>query len=193
MIELKNVCKSFDGRIVTNNVTFTLKTGSRTALTGPSGCGKTTLFRLIAGLDAPDSGTISVPEGTRFSAVFQGDRLCENLSLYANIKIACPAEMTKSDIFAATEELGLGGFENKSVSKLSGGMKRRACIIRAMLADFDVLFLDEPFNGLDRAAKESAAEFVLERLQGRTLILITHNPEDIALLSCDEISLSNFE
>lgn len=190
MIKLENITKSFGEHNVIENLSLSFDRGSRTAIMGPSGCGKTTLFLLIAGLISPDKGKISHPENMRFSAVFQDDRLCENLSLYANIKLVVPKVLSKSVIIRDTQKLGLNGFENKPVSVLSGGMKRRASIIRAMLADFDTLILDEPFNGLDAETREAASGYILDKLDGRTLILITHNPEDVKLLGCEIINLS---
>ena len=190
MIALESICKSFDGHAVLNNFNLSLKKGCRYALMGPSGCGKTTLFRIIAELEMPDSGKISGTEGMRFSAVFQDDRLCENMSLYANLKLVCPKSITKNDILDGIKMLGLGGFENKPVSTLSGGMKRRASVLRSMLVEFDTRILDEPFNGLDRISKELTANYINERLNGRTLIIITHNPEDAELLGCVSITLN---
>ncbi|MBQ7821322.1 MAG: ABC transporter ATP-binding protein [Clostridia bacterium] len=189
MIILRSICKSFDGHDVLNNFNISFDDGSRSALMGPSGCGKTTLFKIISGLEKPDSGTLSGTESMRFSAVFQDDRLCENMSLYANMKLVCPKSTKKSEILNGIQELGLGGFENKPVSTLSGGMKRRASVLRAMLAEFDTLILDEPFNGLDRESKAVTSKYILDRLNSRTLIIITHNPEDAELLECKKITL----
>lgn len=190
MIKLENVTKSFGEHNVLENFSLSFERGSRSAVMGPSGCGKTTLFLLVAGLISPDFGEIVRSEDMRFSAVFQDDRLCENLSLYANIKLVVSKSVGKAQIISDIQALGLGGFENKPVSLLSGGMKRRASIIRAMLAEFDTLILDEPFNGLDSETRQVAAEYILDKLDGRTLILITHNPDDVKLLGCEIINLN---
>lgn len=185
MIKFENVSKIYGGKAIFDPVSFTLDDGSRTAIMGPSGCGKTTVLMMLAGLEKNDSGEIIGLEDKRVSMVFQDDRLCENLSLYANIKIV--AGNRKREITEAAEMLGLGDSINKAASKLSGGMKRRAAILRAVLADFDVLLLDEPFNGLDAEAKRYTAEFIKAKLGGRTLLLVTHNPEDAELLGCENI------
>ncbi len=190
MIKLEKVTKSFGEHNVLDNLTLSFDTGSRTAIMGPSGCGKTTLFMLVAGLISPDFGKIVRSEDMRFSAVFQDDRLCENLSLYANIKLVVSKSVGKAEILNDIEKLGLEDFENKPVSVLSGGMKRRASIIRAMLADFDTLILDEPFNGLDEKTRKEAADYILDKLDNRTLILITHNPDDVKLLGCETVTLN---
>lgn len=190
MIKLEKITKSFGEHNVLDNLSLTFEKGSRTAIMGPSGCGKTTLFLLIAGIISPDYGKIIKDDNLRFSAVFQDDRLCDNLSLYANIKLVTAKNITKNDILDDLYKLGLQGFENKLVSVLSGGMKRRACVVRAMLADFDVLVLDEPFNGLDATSRKLTADYILKKLNNRTLIMITHNPEDVELLGCNTINLS---
>lgn len=189
MIRFEAVTKSYDERKVIDKLSLNIVEGSNTALMGPSGCGKTTIFRLATGLERPDSGKIVIRDKTRFAAVFQDDRLCLSLSLYANVKAVCGKSVKKRDIYACIAMLGLGGFENKPASVLSGGMKKRACIIRAMLSEFDMLFLDEPFNGLDAQTKEIVAKFITERLDGRTLVLITHDMRDVELLGCETIML----
>ena len=191
MIKLRSVYKAFDNHKVLDNLCLSFNTGSKTALVGPSGCGKTTLFRIIAGLEAPDSGEVIRDPDMRFSAVFQDDRLCENMTLYANLKLVCPPQTKKSELYSEAEKLGLSGFAGKTVSTFSGGMKRRACILRAMLAEFDTLVLDEPFNGLDSETKALCANYILDKLSGRTLIMITHNPEDIDLMGCDVYKLNS--
>lgn len=188
MIKLNNISKSFDGHTVIDNFSLEIRDGSKLAVMGPSGCGKTTLFMLLAGLSLPDSGEITGTENMRFSAVFQDDRLCENLSLSANLKLVC--DKNKSEIAESINALGLKGYESKNVSALSGGMKRRASVIRAMLADFDTLILDEPFNGLDPETKQLTADYVLSKLNGRTLIIITHNNDDVELLGCDVVDVN---
>lgn len=185
MIELKQISKAFDTHRVLDDLCLSFDTGSKTALVGPSGCGKTTLFRIIAGLEAPDSGEVIKAPRMRFSAVFQDDRLCENMTLYANLRLVCPKRIKKTELYKEAEKLGLSDFAGKTVSTFSGGMKRRASILRAMLAEFDVLVLDEPFNGLDAGTKSLCAKYILGKLNGRTLIMITHNPEDIELMGCE--------
>ena len=187
MIKFENVSKMYGGKLIFDSLNLTLEPGSRTAIMGPSGCGKTTALMILAGLETQDGGDITGVENKRVSMVFQDDRLCENLSLYANVKIVCSQNKRKSEIADAASELGLGDSINKAASKLSGGMRRRAAILRAMLADFDILLLDEPFNGLDPDAKRQTAQFIVSRLDNRTVLLVTHNPDDAELLGCERI------
>ena len=187
MIKLENVSKLYGGKPVFDSLNLTLAHGDRVAIMGPSGCGKTTALMMLAGLEVQDGGNISGLDNKRVSMVFQDDRLCENLSLYANVKIVCPPDRKRADITSAADALGLGDSINKAASKLSGGMRRRAAILRAMLAEFDLLLLDEPFNGLDAEAKRQTAKFILDKLDGRAVLLVTHNPEDAELLGCKKL------
>lgn len=187
MIKFENISKQYGGKLVFDSLNLTLEPGSRTAIMGPSGCGKTTALMMLAGLETQDGGKITGLDNKRVSMVFQDDRLCENLSLYANVKIVCSLDKRKNEISEAATELGLGDSINKAASKLSGGMRRRAAIMRAMLADFDILLLDEPFNGLDANAKRQTAEFIKSRLENRTVLLVTHNPDDAELLGCEKL------
>ena len=88
MLEAVNVSKAFDGRPVIRDFSARFAPGSRTCLMGPSGCGKTTLLRLLMGLETPDGGQMRIPKGTRFSAVFQEDRLLNRLTAAANVRLA---------------------------------------------------------------------------------------------------------
>ena len=92
---------------------------------GASGCGKTTLLRVITGLLQPDCGTVYGQEGTQFSAVFQEDRLCGNLTAAANVRLVCGEFRSAGEISEAFAAVGLSGCENRLAVELSGGMKRR--------------------------------------------------------------------
>lgn len=152
--------------------------GSRTIIMGPSGSGKTTLLNLLMGLLRPNSGEVcGVPPV--FSAVFQEDRLCESFSAVRNLTLA---HISETAARRALEELGLGEQEDIPVKAFSGGMKRRTAIARAVLAPGGALLLDEPFRGLDGAARCRAASFILSELRGRTLIAVSHDADDAALL-----------
>ena len=138
------------------------------------------------GLETPDSGTISGLSGLKMSAVFQEDRLCENLSPVSNIRLVAPF-LKKPEIIAAMESVGLSGCFYQPVRELSGGMKRRTAILRALLAEYDVLFLDEPFKGLDAETRRLVIEDTKERSKGKTVILITHEQEDAAAMEACQI------
>ena len=147
-------------------------------LMGPSGLGKTTLLRCVAGLETPDAGAVTgVPR--RLGYVFQEDRLCDNFSAVANIRLVTGRTLPEKAILQHLEELGLSDSVRLPVSQLSGGMRRRVAILRALLAEYDLLFLDEPFKGLDRETKETVMADTRRRCAGRTVLLVTHDVAEL--------------
>lgn len=181
MLEFRSVSLSFGDQQVLRGVSFTLPAGGRLALMGPSGCGKTTLLSLLLGLEQPDSGRVLGMEGRRKSAVFQEDRLCENAGAVSNLRLVNPT-LTREEAEAMLRDLGLGDSLRQPVRTLSGGMKRRVAILRALCAPYDVLFCDEPFKGLDEGTKGRAMEYFQKRTQGRTVILVTHEKNEANFL-----------
>ena len=179
MLETVNVSKAFDGRQVLRNVSIRLEKGGHYFLMGPSGCGKTTLLNILMGLMKPDSGEVRMPAGTRLSAVFQENRLLGQMTAAANVALVSPA--SRGDIEKLLLELGIDreSFE-QPVSSYSGGMKRRVALCRALLAECDVLFLDEPYKGLDEATRASVMRIVERFTQGKTVLLVTHDAEETA-------------
>lgn len=175
-----NLSKSYGDKKVLSDFSLTIPRGARVALMGPSGVGKTTLLRFLARLEKPDAGRIEgIP--TRFSLVFQEDRLCPWLSVTENIRLACPH--AKEDAIAKTlAALDLFGEENTLASELSGGMARRVAIARALLFDGEMLLLDEPFRGLDEDTRARTAACISEMAGSKTLLLITHDVREAALL-----------
>ena len=179
-IVLKEVSKSYDGKQVLSNFSCTIPGGSVCAVMAPSGAGKTTLLRLILGLEQPDRGEVLGVPGEK-GVLFQEDRLCPRLSVLKNIRMAvgkAGAEQAK----ALLDFLGLADCADQSAGQLSGGQARRAALARALLASGQLLALDEPFTGLDDAARLRAAEAIRAYRRGRTLLLITHRQEDLPLL-----------
>ncbi len=189
-IVLKNLCKSYGDHIVLNQFSAILPEGQVTAVMAPSGRGKTTLLRILMGLEQADSGSISGLSGKKISAVFQEDRLCKNLSPVSNIRLVAP-ELKKTEIIAAMKQVGLTGCFSQPVRELSGGMKRRVAILRALLADYDVLFLDEPFKGLDAETRQLVIADTRQKSAGKTVILITHEEEDASLMGAYQILTIN--
>lgn len=182
-VTTENLSVSFGEKQVLRALSLTFPAGSCTAVMGPSGCGKTTLLRVLMGLEKTYTGCVSgVPE--KRSAVFQEDRLQDFYSALMNLRLTLPG--VKSD--ALLRELALLGLTEDDVRKpaqsLSGGMKRRVALARAMLADSDIVFLDEPFKGLDETTRARAVEYVRSRRNGRTLIAVTHDEREALALGC---------
>lgn len=178
---LKNISKAYKNQPVISDFSLTLSPGSVTALTSPSGSGKTTLLYLLMGLTAPDSGTIENLTLYKKSAVFQEDRLCDNLTALANIQLTAH-HASPADIITAMEKFGLFHCEKKPVNELSGGMKRRIAILRALFADYDLLLLDEPFKGLDSEIKEIVMAETHRMSLGKTVIFTTHDRRELEKL-----------
>lgn len=188
-IEIKNLSKSYDGTPVLENVTLTLSADRPVCIMGQSGRGKTTLFNILLGLIQSDSGEVKGVENKKFSAVFQEDRLCEELSALMNLAIVQdnPDKVTLTELLL---KMGLDTDEiRRPVSQLSGGQKRRVAILRALVSDSDAVLMDEPFKGLDEETRRTVIEQVKKLLGDRLLMVITHNEEDAVLLGADIIDL----
>ncbi len=174
-MKLENISKSFGSKLVLDRVSAEFTEGV-TCLTGPSGCGKTTLLRVIAGLETADSGVLK-DRPRRVSFMFQEDRLFPWLTALENIKIVCNDEERARALLKAVE---LEAEEKSLPATLSGGMKRRIALARALAFDCGLLILDEPFKGMDRALTERLAPLV--RNAGVPVIVSTHSPDEQALL-----------
>lgn len=178
----RHLSKSYQGRPVLSAVSFTVKPGERCALMAPSGMGKTTLFRILLGLETAEQGNIQTVSA---GAVFQENRLIENLSPIENVRLALPplpkAEV-RTELFYILSSLLPAESLTQPVSTLSGGMKRRCALARALLSPSEILILDEPFTGLDEDTKKQAVLFIETWQKGRPLLFSTHDPKDVLLL-----------
>lgn len=174
MINISHIRKSFGDKNVIRDFSLKIADGERIVVMGPSGAGKTTLLRILAGLETSDEGTIEgIPEKKAF--VFQEDRLSEDFSVASNIKMGRREKVSDDILKSHLEEIGLEGEAKTKVSKLSGGMKRRVAIARAIIADADIIFMDEPFKGLDESLKNKIMEYVKKHTAGKNVILVTHD------------------
>ena len=158
--------------------------GKITTIMAPSGYGKTTILKVIAGIEKKYEGEIIYNlENPRFSMVFQEDRLVENISVLKNIKMVSD-KLCENDIIDELNKLNIGQYANTLVRNMSGGEKRRVAIVRAMLAEYDILLLDEPFTGLDEETKEVTKRYVRNKGKNRTIILVTHDVADAEFFGC---------
>lgn len=186
-IEVVGINKKFKDLKVLDNVSMTFKSGKITCIMGASGIGKTTLASIIMGLVKADSGSITGLKGRKISAVFQEDRLIEHWDTVKNIMLVSRKDVTGEYIHKNLREIGLKDYENKPVSSLSGGMRRRVAIVRALLSDYDVLIMDEPFKGLDFELKKQVVDYVRRMTEGKTVIIITHDKNEVEMLKADLI------
>lgn len=177
MIEIQNLSFSFGEKTIFENYNLTLPDEGVVVFSAPSGRGKTTLFRLLAGLLKPREGRISGLENRRIGFVFQEDRLLPWLTVKDNI--ACVSD--EKTALSLLEELELSQSAEALPAALSGGMARRVAILRALAFSDDVLFLDEPFTGLDPELKEKTARLIQKK--SRLVLMITHDAGEAELFS----------
>lgn len=175
-----------------DNLTLEIAEGETTCIMAPSGAGKTTLLRILMGLEKADGGSVEGLEGRRISAVFQEERLCENLGAVGNIRLVTPRIGCREAV-RELEKLGLGGSTAQAVSSLSGGQRRRVGILRALLAEYDVLFMDEPFKGLDDALKMDVMAYVKGKTEGKTVVFVTHDKGEAKALGCRIVELPRLQ
>lgn len=179
MLEAIKVSKSFDGQAVLTDFSARLEQGRKYCLMGASGSGKTTLVNLLLGLMKPDSGVIRRAPDLKMSAMFQEDRLLEQMTAAANIALVSKARI--GQIEDMLKALGIPAESlPQPVSAYSGGMKRRVALARALLSDYNVLFLDEPYKGLDEETRAQVMRVVEKATAGKTVLLITHDKEETA-------------
>ena len=189
-----------------DNVDFTVPAGSLTALLGPSGSGKSTLLRAIAGLDTPDTGTITIngvdvtgvpPQRRGIGFVFQHYAAFKHLTVRDNVAFGLKIrKLPKSEIADKVDNLlevvGLAGFQTRYPNQLSGGQRQRMALARALAVDPQVLLLDEPFGALDAKVREDLRAW-LRRLHDEvhvTTVLVTHDQAE-ALDVADRIAVLN--
>ncbi|MBO7310039.1 MAG: ABC transporter ATP-binding protein [Clostridia bacterium] len=199
LIELKNICKSFDGERVLSNVDLYIHDHEFITLLGPSGCGKTTTLRIIGGFETPDEGDLyfegerinDVPSHRRnVNTVFQRYALFPHLNVYDNIAFGLRIKKVKeAEISERVSEMlalvNLKGFEKRNVSLLSGGQQQRVAIARALINQPEVLLLDEPLAALDlKLRKDMQVELKnIQTKTGITFIYVTHDQEEALSMS----------
>ena len=173
------------GEDVLKDFSLELPDEGRICLFGKSGCGKSTILRLVMGLSRPGSGRITGTEGLSISAVFQEDRLLPWKTVLENAALFADRDSAEELLTA----LGLGEVLHSLPAELSGGMKRRAALGRALSHPFDLLILDEPFTGLDEETKKTAIALVDRAVQGRMLLMATHDPEEARALGTEIVQV----
>lgn len=185
--ELRSVEKSYGPLRVLSGASARFEPGRAHVITGPSGAGKTTVLRLLAGLEASDAGSVACPAGARLAMTFQEDRLLDNLTATANIRLP-HARLRGADLeaFLARERTALAAtglpVDSRPVRELSGGQRRRVAILRCVLSDADALLFDEPLKGMDEKTVDQLMDYVAPLLAGKTVFWVTHDPREKDLL-----------
>lgn len=186
--------KAYGENQILQDFSLTMEKGKRYCLMAPSGRGKTTLLRLLAGLEQADGGRLSGIAGQP-AMVFQEDRLCEDYDVITNIMLTAKQKNPKRMDWFRKEASQILPAEclGQPVKELSGGMKRRCAVLRAVLSDADIILMDEPFTGLDEENRQKTAQYILERLEGRTLLVATHQQSDVELLKGSKVEWQGTE
>lgn len=197
-VSLKNLSKSFTRKgkelSVIKDVNLDIKSGEIVALLGPSGCGKSTLLRLIAGLEQPTSGEVTIDErkivglDDRCSIVFQEPRLLPWRTIVENVELGLRGRKDNGKALQLLAEVGLGEFAACLPRQVSGGMAQRAALSRALISEPQVLLLDEPLAALDALTRLQMQDLLsqLVATTGVTIVLVTHDIDE-ALYLADRI------
>ncbi len=206
LIELRNISKSFDGKMVLDELDLTIHENEFVTLLGPSGCGKTTTLRILGGFETPDTGRVYFegkditdlpPNKRQLNMVFQSYALFPHMSVADNIAFGLkikkkPVSYIKDRIAYSLKLVGLEGFENRMPSSLSGGQQQRVAMARAIVNEPRVLLLDEPLGALDLKLRQDM-QYELIRLKnelGITFVYVTHDQQE-ALTMSDTIVVMN--
>ncbi|MFZ3144081.1 ABC transporter ATP-binding protein [Psychrobacter glacincola] len=205
MLELRNVTKKYDGKVIFEDISLKVNKGEIVSILGPSGCGKTTLLHIILGLTDISSGRLAydneditrVPMKHRgFNIVFQDYALFPNLNVKQNIEYGLrnrPNVSTQAEVNELVDLLEIKPHLNKRISQLSGGQKQRVALARTLVMKPKILLLDEPLSALDGVIKETIKariREIAERYELTTLI-VTHDPEEAMTLSDRILLLSD--
>ncbi len=194
MLELRNVVKSYEGKPLLNDISFTVAEGETICLLGASGSGKSTILRMIAGLDFPERGAILLngidlaqtpPHLRDFGLVFQDYGLFPHLNVFDNIAFGLkmrnvPVEEIKQRVAELIEQINLSGFETRSIIDLSGGEQQRIALARALAPSPRLLMFDEPLGALDRSLKDDILNEIRGILRKTNIpaIYVTHDQEE---------------
>ncbi len=182
-IEAEHIYKSYNGKPVLTDFSLDVSSDSSYLITGESGAGKTTFLRILLGLEKPDQGRVRLLGDYKYSrvnagVVFQEDRLCENFSAVQNVAMVSK-KLSERIAREELEKILPADQLDKPVRELSGGMRRRVCIIRACVVPSDVIVMDEPFAGLDEENRQKCIQYI-RGIQGSTpLVLTGHSMEGL--------------
>jgi NitT/TauT family transport system ATP-binding protein len=201
-VEVKGIAKTYDnGLEALRNVNLAFPKGQLSTLLGPSGCGKTTLLKIIAGLIPHNAGDVLVKgkpvngPGPERAFVFQDFALLPWADVLRNVgfglELRGVARSEREEVARKyIAEVGLKGFEERYPNQLSGGMRQRVGLARALTVDADIILMDEPFSSVDEQTRRKFQEDLLDLLRHhqKTVIFVTHSIEEAAYLS-DQIAL----
>lgn len=204
IMEVKGIDKTYDGGVeALKDVNLEIPSGKLSTFLGPSGCGKTTLLKIIAGLIPPSRGEVWVKgkkvdgPGPERAFVFQDFALLPWANVLRNVAFGLelrgvPKEQRQEIALKHIAEVGLKSFESSYPHQLSGGMRQRVGLARALAVDADIILMDEPFSSVDEQTRRKFQEELLDLLKNKqkTVIFVTHSIEEAAYLSDQIVLLS---
>jgi len=185
LIEVKNICKNFDEKIILNNINFSVDEGEILAVVGFSGSGKSTILKIISGLIEHDSGEVILGD-KEIGMAFQYSALFDSMTVYENVAFALKERskfkkmyneaQIKQIVNEKLEMVGLSGIEEKYPSELSGGMQKRVGFARAIVTNPRIILYDEPTSGLDPVSSTVVEEYIvkLKKDLKAASIVVTH-------------------
>jgi NitT/TauT family transport system ATP-binding protein len=192
MIRVNGLVREYGNLLVLGGLGLKIPDGHVTAVLGPSGCGKTTLLNILSGLDTKYRGTVSgLPSSVSYA--FQDGRLLGWATVRRNLEFVAPDPHASRDrIHSLVSMMELNGYEHFTADSLSGGMKQRVVVARALVSNSPLLLLDEPFQSLDHALKMEIVSRTAElvKREKRTVLLVTHDLNDALMLSDRIVILS---
>ncbi len=204
-VAFDNICLTFEGKVLFENLTFSVGAGKCTCILGPSGCGKSTLLKLVSGMSIPYSGNITFSSTNHgIGWMSQDDLLLPWMNLIDNVMLGAKlrGEITKELVTKAQEllnEAGLSQYEKTLPAKLSGGMRQRGALLRTLMEERPLLLMDEPFSALDALTRLKLQNLAAKMTKGKTVLLVTHDPmealrmgDDILVLSGEPIEVNRF-
>ena len=191
MISIRNLCKSFDDKVLFDNFNLEIPDGSFVVISGESGSGKSTLLNMIGGIESPDSGTITVDgfnvtgKGSKreyfrdvVGFLFQNFALLENKTVRDNLEMIQKSGRSGVEIDDAMDKVGLRDVLDQKVYKLSGGEQQRVALARLMIKKCSLILADEPTGSLNKRNSDVVMSVLHDlNLQGKTVIVVTHDEE----------------
>ena len=202
MIEVKNICKKFDEKVVLKDISFNVQKGETLAVVGVSGSGKSTILKIISGLLEPDGGEVILGDDNlamlfQYSALFDSLNIADNISFALDENEAFKGKYTKEQIKEIVKEklslVGLSGIENHYPNELSGGMQKRVSFARGIVTNPKIILYDEPTAGLDPISSTVIEDYmqVLKKELGAASIVVTHQMSTITRTADKVLMLYN--
>lgn len=185
-MELRNITVRYGEKLVLDHFSLQIPPKGVLCLFGPSGCGKTTLLRVLCGLISTEGGQI--PAEVKAVAVFQEDRLLPWLTLEGNLTAATGMSREEADRWL--KKVGLEQEIHQKPDQLSGGMRRRVAMARALGAESDLLLLDEPFTGVDEETKQLLYPLIRQAAEQKPVLLVTHHRQEAQMLGAQILELT---